>query len=149
MISIYIIFFINNQKYMSIFFNNYMIRRYSKKEIYEISKLLEKSSLLSGYTNNYLGGEEIQKFETEFAKFHGCKYGLSVNSGTSALFVAQKAAGIKKGASNPLTDKAGKITKQQLREIAEKKLPDLNTNDVDQAAKIIAGTARQMGITVE
>jgi len=61
----------------------------------------------------------------------------------------KKAAGIKKGASNPLTDKAGKITKQQLREIAEKKLPDLNTNDVDQAAKIIAGTARQMGITVE
>jgi len=73
-----------------------MIRRYSKKEIYKISKLLEKSSLLSGYTNNYLGGEEIQKFETEFAKFHGCKYGISVNSGTSALFVAQKAAGIKK-----------------------------------------------------
>tara|TARA_B110000438_G_scaffold85685_1_gene85166 strand:- start:5606 stop:5758 length:153 start_codon:yes stop_codon:yes gene_type:complete len=50
-----------------------MIRRYNKKEIYKISKLLEKSSLLSGYTNNYLGGEEIQKFETEFAKFHGCK----------------------------------------------------------------------------
>ena len=59
-----------------------MIRRYSKKEIYEISKLLEKSSLLSGYTNNYLGGEEIQKFETEFAKFHGCKYGISVNLGS-------------------------------------------------------------------
>ena len=60
-----------------------------------------------------------------------------------------KAAGIKKGAGNPLTDKAGKITKQQLREIAEVKLPDLNTNDVDQAMKIVAGTARQMGVEVK
>ena len=61
----------------------------------------------------------------------------------------KKAAGLKKGSDNPLTNKVGKITNQQAREIAEIKLPDLNTNDVDQAVKIIAGTARQMGITVE
>ena len=61
----------------------------------------------------------------------------------------KKAAGLEKGAANPLKDKAGKITKAQLREIAEKKMPDLNANDIDAAMKIIAGTARQMGVKVE
>ena len=60
-----------------------------------------------------------------------------------------KAAGIPKGASNPLKDKVGKISKKQLREIAEKKLPDLNTKNIDAAMNIIAGTARQMGVTIE
>jgi large subunit ribosomal protein L11 len=60
-----------------------------------------------------------------------------------------KAAGIQKGAGNPLKDKVGKITKKQLREIAEKKMADLNTTDVDAAMKTIAGTARQMGVIVE
>lgn len=59
-----------------------------------------------------------------------------------------KAAGIAKGSGKPLTEKVGKITKAQLREIAEKKLPDLNTSDIDAAMKIIAGTARQMGVDV-
>ncbi len=59
-----------------------------------------------------------------------------------------KAAGISKGASNPLTDKAGTITRDQVREIAEKKMPDLNANDIDAAMKIIEGTARQMGVSV-
>jgi large subunit ribosomal protein L11 len=61
----------------------------------------------------------------------------------------RKAAGIEKGAANPLKDKAGKITKAQLREIAEKKMPDLNATSVEGAEKIIAGTARSMGIRVE
>ena len=61
----------------------------------------------------------------------------------------KKAAGIPKGAGNPLKDKVGKITKAQLREIAEKKMPDLNANDIEAAMKIIAGTARQMGVTIE
>lgn len=59
-----------------------------------------------------------------------------------------KAAGIEKGSGKPLTEKVGKITKAQLREIAEKKMPDLNTSDIDAAMKIIAGTARQMGVDV-
>jgi large subunit ribosomal protein L11 len=59
-----------------------------------------------------------------------------------------KAAGIAKGASNPLKDKAGTITKDQVRAIAEKKMPDLNANDVEAAMKIIEGTARQMGVAV-
>ncbi len=61
----------------------------------------------------------------------------------------KKAAGIQKGAGNPLKDKVGKISKAQLKEIAQKKMPDLNTIDIDAAMKIIAGTARQMGVTVE
>jgi len=60
----------------------------------------------------------------------------------------KKAAGIQKGSSNPLKDKVGKITKAQLREIAEKKLPDLNTDDVEVAMKIIAGSAKSMGIEI-
>jgi large subunit ribosomal protein L11 len=61
----------------------------------------------------------------------------------------RKAAGIEKGAGNPLKDKVGKISDAQLTEIAEKKLPDLNANDVEGAKKIIAGTARSMGIRIE
>jgi len=61
----------------------------------------------------------------------------------------KKAIGITKGSGKPLTDKVGTITKAQLREVAEKKLPDLNTTDVEQAMKIIAGTARQMGVEVK
>ena len=61
----------------------------------------------------------------------------------------KKAAGVDKGSAEPHKTKVGSITQAQLREIAEKKLPDLNAHDVDQAAKIIAGTARSMGIKVE
>ena len=59
-----------------------------------------------------------------------------------------KAAGISKGSGNPKTTKVGSITQSQLREIAETKLPDLNTKNVEAAMKIIGGTARNMGITI-
>jgi large subunit ribosomal protein L11 len=59
-----------------------------------------------------------------------------------------KAAGIQKGSGVPHTQKVGSISRVQLREIAEKKMADLNANDVEQAEKIIAGTARSMGINV-
>ena len=74
-----------------------MIERFGKEEIKAVNDSIKNASFLSGYTNKYLGGEDLQKFEMEFAKFHGCKYGITVNSGTTALFVAQKAAGVKKG----------------------------------------------------
>lgn len=61
----------------------------------------------------------------------------------------RKAAGVEKGAANPLKEKVGKITEGQLREIAEKKMPDINANDIEAAMKIIAGTARSMGIKIE
>jgi large subunit ribosomal protein L11 len=60
-----------------------------------------------------------------------------------------KAAGVEKGSGEPHTKKVAKVTMAQVREIAQTKMEDLNANDVDQAAKIIAGTARSMGITVE
>lgn len=61
----------------------------------------------------------------------------------------KKAAGVPKGSGKSLTEKVGKITRQQLRDIAEKKMVDLNANDSAAAMNIIAGTARQMGITIE
>ena len=66
-----------------------------------------------------------------------------------ASALIKKAAGLQKGSGNALKEKVGKITKAQLQEIAEKKMPDLNANDIDAAMKIIAGSARQMGITIE
>lgn len=60
-----------------------------------------------------------------------------------------KAAGVQKGSAEPHRLKVAKVTMDQVREIAKTKQEDLNANDIDQAAKIIAGTARSMGITVE
>ena len=65
-----------------------------------------------------------------------------------AAVLIKQAINLEKGSGEPHKDKVGKITQAQLRAIAEKKLPDLNANDVDQAAKIIAGTARSMGVEV-
>ena len=59
------------------------------------------------------------------------------------------AAGVEKGSGEPHKTKVAKVTMAQVREIAQTKMEDLNANDVDQAAKIIAGTARSMGITVD
>ncbi len=66
-----------------------------------------------------------------------------------AAELIKKAAGLAKGSATPHTDKVGKLTRDQVREIAEGKLVDLNANDVDAAMKIIEGTARSMGITVD
>ena len=66
-----------------------------------------------------------------------------------AAELIKKAAGLQKGSATPHTVKVGKLTKDQVREIATTKQPDLNANDIEAAAKIIAGTARSMGITVE
>ena len=61
----------------------------------------------------------------------------------------KQAAGVAKGSPTPHTTKVPKLTKAQVREIADVKQPDLNANDIEAASKIIAGTARSMGITVE
>ncbi|MER3403516.1 MAG: 50S ribosomal protein L11 [Armatimonadota bacterium] len=60
----------------------------------------------------------------------------------------KQAAGIESGSDNPLRKKVGRITREQLRQIAERKMPDLNANDVEAAMKIIAGTARSMGVEI-
>ena len=65
-----------------------------------------------------------------------------------AAELIKKAAGVTKGSGVPQRDKVGKITRDQVREIATTKLPDLNANDVEAAMKIVEGTARSMGVTV-
>ena len=60
-----------------------------------------------------------------------------------------KEAGIEKGSGQPNRNKVGKVSKQQVREIAEQKMPDLNANDIENAMRIVEGTARSMGIVVE
>ncbi len=66
---------------------------------------------------------------------------------TSALL--KKAAGLEKGSGNPLKIKVGKVSKEDVRKIAERKMADLNTDNIDGAIKIVEGTARSMGIEVE
>ena len=109
-------------------------------------------------------GLDIQNFCTQFNTATADKKGevvpvvISVYDDRSFDFITKvapasalikKAIGLKKGSGNPLKDKVGKITKAQIKEIAEKKMPDLNTNDVEQAMKIIAGTAKQMGVEIK
>jgi large subunit ribosomal protein L11 len=65
-----------------------------------------------------------------------------------ASSLLMKAAGIAKGSGKPLSEKIGKVKKSQVRAIAERKLPDLNTTDVEAAMRSISGTARQMGLEV-
>jgi large subunit ribosomal protein L11 len=66
-----------------------------------------------------------------------------------AADLLKKAAGIPKGSSNPLKEKNGSISQDKLRELAQLKMPDLNANDIDGAMKILAGTARSMGIEIK
>ncbi|MBT6691223.1 50S ribosomal protein L11 [Candidatus Parcubacteria bacterium] len=61
----------------------------------------------------------------------------------------KKKINLKKGSGRPLQEKVGKLTQAQLTEIAEAKMPDLNANDIEAAKKIIAGTAKQMGVQIE
>ncbi len=66
-----------------------------------------------------------------------------------AAILLKKAAGVEKGAGNPLKDRVGTVTKAQVKEIAELKMPDLNASDVESAMRMVEGTARSMGIAVQ
>jgi len=66
-----------------------------------------------------------------------------------AAVLIKEACGIKKGSGEPHIDKVATITEAQIREIAERKMPDLNANDIEAASRIIAGTARSMGVEVK
>ena len=66
-----------------------------------------------------------------------------------AAVLIKEAAGIEKGSGEPNREKVGRITAAQVRQIAERKMPDLNANDLEAASRIIAGTARSMGVEVE
>lgn len=104
-------------------------------------------------------GDFVQKFNAATAQMMGdmIPVEISVYADRSYTFVLKtppasnlllKAIGKDKGSGKPNTSKVGKITKDQLRVIAEKKLPDLNVTDMDAAMNTIAGTARSMGIEV-
>ncbi len=84
----------------------------------------------------------------EITVFEDRSYDLKLKQ-PPASELLKKAAGIEKGSPAPNKTKVGKITRDQLRKIAEKKLPDLNTQDIEKAMKIIEGTARNMGIEIE
>lgn len=66
-----------------------------------------------------------------------------------ASVLIRKAAGIEKGSAQPNNQKVGSITRDQLKDIAQTKLPDLNANDIDAAMNIVEGTARNMGVTIK
>ena len=66
-----------------------------------------------------------------------------------AAELIKKAAGLQKGSGVPHKEKVGRLTKDQVRDIAQTKMPDLNANDIDAAMKIVEGTARSMGVTVQ
>jgi len=66
-----------------------------------------------------------------------------------AAFLLRKEAGIEKGSATSNRDKVGKVTREQVRKIAEIKMPDLNVNDIDAAMSVVQGTARSMGIEVK
>jgi large subunit ribosomal protein L11 len=84
----------------------------------------------------------------EITVFEDRSFTFVTKSPPAAILIKQ-ALGLEKGSGEPNRDKVGQISSRQLREIAERKMADLNAHDLDQAAKIIAGTARSMGVEVE
>ena len=106
-------------------------------------------------------GEFISRFNSETASqekgitlpvvitvYPDRKFDFIVRKPPAAVLI-KKQAGIEKGSGTPHVDKVGKLTQAQVKEIAETKIEELNTNDINQAMKIIAGTARSMGVEVE
>ena len=105
-------------------------------------------------------GQFIQQFNAETGalngKVVGCvvtvfndrSFSFEIKSSPASVLILE-AAGIEKGSGEPNTNKVGKITIDQCKKIAEEKKADLNSHDIDAAARIIAGTARSMGVVVE
>ena len=67
------------------------MKRFNEKELEAVKQIIENGEYLSGFTTSFRGGENVQKFEKNFARFIGMKYAISVNSGTAALFISFKA----------------------------------------------------------
>ena len=89
---------------------------------------------------------EIRNFEIGFLNWV-CKFDFKIKSPPASFYI-KEAVKLKGGSKEPGRNIVAKISKKQLKEIAEKKMSDLNAHDVDEAAKIIAGSARSMGIEV-
>jgi large subunit ribosomal protein L11 len=97
--------------------------------------------------NEKTAGQAGSVIPAEISIFSDRSFTLKLTT-PPASDMLRKAAGIGKGSSTPSRATAGKVTRQQLREMAEQKLPDLNAIDLDGAEKILAGTARSMGIQI-
>lgn len=105
-------------------------------------------------------GQFIQKFNAETAKLNGkvvsCivtaysdrSFEIEIKSSPASVLI-KEAAGIEKGSGEPNKNKLGTITREQVRKIAEEKIKDLNASSVEAAMRMIEGTARSMGVTVE
>lgn len=101
----------------------------------------------------------VQKFNAQTQSMKGEVLGVKITvyedrtyefvvSQPGATYMLFKAAGVEKGSGKPRTSKIGKVTRAQVREIAERKMPDLNANDIEGAMKIIEGSARSAGIEI-
>lgn len=97
--------------------------------------------------NEKTAGQAGSVIPAEISIFSDRSFTLKLTT-PPASDMLRKAAGIPKGSSTPARATAGKVTRQQLRELAQQKLPDLNAVDIEGAEKILAGTARSMGIQV-
>ncbi len=98
--------------------------------------------------NEKTAGQSGQIIPVEITVFQDRSFTF-ITKTPPAADLLKKAAGIAKGSGNPLKEKNGTISQDKLRELAELKMPDLNANDIDAAMKILAGTARSMGIEVK
>lgn len=105
-------------------------------------------------------GDFVQKFNAATADMIGniIPVEMSVYADRSFDFILKtppvanllmKAAGVEKGSGKNLVSKSGKVTKAQVREIAERKMPDLNTTNIDSAVRMVEGTARSMGMEIK
>jgi large subunit ribosomal protein L11 len=88
-----------------------------------------------------------QVVPVELTVFEDRSFSFILKTAPAAVLI-RNAAGIDKGSGNPRKEKVGEVTKDQLRQIAEVKMPDLNAHDIEAAMNILAGTARSMGVTV-
>jgi large subunit ribosomal protein L11 len=93
-------------------------------------------------------GQEGYVLPTEITVYEDRTYAFRLKKPLTVDLI-KKAINLDKGSGNPLKDKVGEISKAKIKEIAKLKMPDLNTEDVEQAVKIIEGTARQMGVKVK
>ncbi len=84
----------------------------------------------------------------EITVFEDRSYAFKVKQPLTSDLI-KRAIGVEKGSSTPLKESAGKMTKEQCRQVAKQKMPDLNTTDEEMAMRVVAGTARSMGIDVE
>jgi len=97
--------------------------------------------------NERTAGQQGQIIPAQITIFEDRSFNFVLKT-PPASDLLRKAAGVPKGSNSQLTNKVGKVTAAQIRQIAETKLPDLNTNDIEQAMRSIEGTARSMGIEV-